>query len=177
MSASVSADSVRPMTSDGLSASMLPPGTTLMIGGADTGKSTLAQKLYAESGALGPAAFLDADIGQSTLAVPTTMALALTPPSDQRSRPGYLCFVGSISPRGHMLQMLVGVHRLQRQAVQLGCARVIVDTTGLIDPAEGNVALKQAKIELLAPSVIIGIARQSEQFGMPGLVAMVNGFA
>lgn len=150
------------MTSDGLAASMLPPGTTFVIGGPDTGKSTLAQRLYAESAALGPAAFLDADIGQSTLAVPTTMALAVTSPADQRSRPGYLYFVGSISPRGHMLQMLVGVHRLQRKALQLGCARIVVDTTGLIDPAEGGAALKQAKIELLAPSLIIGLARNGE---------------
>lgn len=139
----------------------------MVIGESDTGKSTLARHLYERHCRLGRrVAYLDADIGQSTLGMPTTLNLALSsragdvafPPQGPRA----VYFVGSITPRGHMLPTVVGAYRLQQRALAQGAEVVIVDTTGLVDRAHGGRALKQWKIELLAPQVVIGLQRRRE---------------
>lgn len=142
-------------------------GTLMVIGASDTGKSTLAHHLFQELCRIGLcAAYLDGDMGQSTLGLPTTMTMALSSgPGDERFGSHGPCatyFVGSTTPRGHMLPVLVGAYRLQQRALALGAQVVVVDTTGLVEPAEGGRALKQYKIELLAPSVVIGLQRGRE---------------
>jgi len=142
-------------------------GTLMVIGASDTGKSTLARYLFQELCRAGlRVAYLDGDVGQSTLGLPATMALALSSgPGDERFNPHgprVTYFVGSTTPRGHMLPVVVGAYRLQQKALALGAEVVVVDTTGLVDPAEGGRALKQWKIELLAPSMVIGLQRGRE---------------
>jgi polynucleotide 5'-hydroxyl-kinase GRC3/NOL9 len=142
-------------------------GTLMVIGASDTGKSTLARYLFQELCRAGLCvAYLDGDVGQSTLGLPATMALALSSgPGDERFNPHgprVTYFVGSTTPRGHMLPVVVGAYRLQQKALALGAEVVVVDTTGLVDPAEGGRALKQWKIELLAPSMVIGLQRGRE---------------
>jgi polynucleotide 5'-hydroxyl-kinase GRC3/NOL9 len=142
-------------------------GTVMVIGASDTGKSTLARYLYQALCRQGRrAAYLDTDLGQSTLGMPTTLNLALaSEPRDDRFPPQGVAltyFVGAITPRGHMLPTVVGAHRLQQRALALGADAIVVDTTGLVDPADGGKALKQWKIELLAPSVVIGLQRRRE---------------
>jgi polynucleotide 5'-hydroxyl-kinase GRC3/NOL9 len=138
-----------------------------VIGASDTGKSTLARYLFQEMCRGGVcAAYLDADVGQSTLGLPTTLNLALAaepdddgfPPRGRRAS----YFVGSTTPRGHMLPTVIGAYRLRQRALALGAEAVVVDTTGLVDRAQGGKALKQWKIELLAPSVVIGLQRRRE---------------
>ena len=142
-------------------------GTLMVVGASDTGKSTLARYLYQQLCRSGVyAAYLDGDVGQSTLGLPTTMTMALpSGPGDERfdpNGPRATYFVGSTTPRGHMLPVVVGAYRLQRKALAMGAEAVVVDTTGLVDPAEGGRALKQWKIELLAPSTVIGLQRGQE---------------
>jgi polynucleotide 5'-hydroxyl-kinase GRC3/NOL9 len=142
-------------------------GTLMVIGASDTGKSTLARYLYQQLCRSGVyAAYLDGDVGQSTLGLPTTMTMALpSGPGDERfdpNGPRATYFVGSTTPRGHMLPVVVGAYRLQQKALAMGAEAVVVDTTGLVDPAEGGRALKQWKIELLAPSTVIGLQREQE---------------
>ncbi len=137
-------------------------GTLMVIGASDTGKSTLARYLFQELCRAGLcAAYLDGDVGQSTLGLPTTMTVVLpSEPGDERFNPHgprATYFVGSTTPRGHMLPVVVGAHRLQQKALAMGAEAVVVDTTGLVDPAEGGRALKQWKIELLAPLTVIGL--------------------
>ena len=139
----------------------------MVIGASDTGKSTLARYLFQELCRSGlKVAYLDGDVGQSTLGLPTTMSVALSSkPGDERFSPHgpqVAYFVGSTTPRGHMLPVVVGAHRLQQKALAWGAEVVVVDTTGLVDPAEGGQALKQWKIELLAPSMVIGLQRGRE---------------
>ena len=71
-------------------------------------------------------------------------------------------FVGSTTPRGHMLPSVIGAFRLQKWALAMGANAVVVDPTGLVDKAQGGKALKQWKIELLAPDVVIGLYREQE---------------
>jgi len=142
-------------------------GTVMVLGASDTGKSTLACYLYQELCRRGyRAAYLDADVGQSTLGMPTTQNLALTSePGDERFPPHGVratYFVGSVTPRAHMLPTVVGTYRLQQRALALGAGAIVVDTTGLVDKTQGGKALKQWKIELLAPNVVIGLQRGRE---------------
>lgn len=142
-------------------------GTILVIGAPDTGKSTLARYLYQELCQQGcRTAYLDTDVGQSTLGVPTTLNLGLlSGPGDDHFPPKGVrvsYFVGATTPRGHMLPTVVGAYRLQQRALAQGAEAIVVDTTGLVDRAQGGKALKQWKIELLRPSVVVGLQRGRE---------------
>lgn len=141
-------------------------GVLMVIGAPDLGKSTLAQYLYRRLCAESPqVAYLDGDPGQSTLGPPATMTLAVNsqgdcsfPPEGQMWR----SFTGAVSPRGHMLPLLVGASRLVRAAHRAGAETIIYDTTGLVDPAQGGTALKLAKIDLLRPAVVFALQRGQE---------------
>jgi len=146
-------------------------GTLLIVGAPDTGKSTFARYLYrrlCERGGPGGnerVAFVDGDVGQATLGPPTTMTLALGEPGDTNfppAGPRFRTFVGDVSPRGHMLPTLVGAYRLVQKAREEGATAIVFDTTGLVDPAHGGGALKRAQVELLRPTVVVGIQRRSE---------------
>jgi polynucleotide 5'-hydroxyl-kinase GRC3/NOL9 len=142
-------------------------GSVVVLGASDTGKSTLAQHLFREMCRRGVrAAYLDTDMGQSTLGLPTTLNVVLAdsqvddcfPPRGAQAA----YFVGATTPRGHMLPTVVGAYRLQQKALALGAQAIVVDTTGLVDRTQGGKALKQWKIELLAPSLVIGLQRTRE---------------
>ena len=141
-------------------------GVVLVLGAPDSGKSTLARYLYSRLCAAGRRAlFLDGDPGQSTLGPPTTLTLASGLPGDPAFPPAGPCwrrFVGATSPRGHMLSLLVGAARLVEQARTAGADAIVYDTSGLVDPAQGGVNLKWAKIELLRPAAVIAIQRDQE---------------
>lgn len=141
-------------------------GTIMVMGATDTGKSTFARYLFSRLTEHYPrVGFLDCDVGQSSLGLPTMLTLALTAsvPGDKPSENEQLAyFVGAVSPRGHMLPVVVGAHKLQRRAQQWGVSALVVDTTGLVDAAAGGGALKQWKIELLAPSTVFAFARGME---------------
>jgi polynucleotide 5'-kinase involved in rRNA processing len=148
-------------------------GVVMVLGASDVGKSTLAGYLANMLAAQGqPVAYLDGDPGQGILGPPATMTLAVgTEPSFSPFRDGKVrrWFVASVTPRGHMLPIVVGAQRLAQAAFQAGAHVLIYDTTGLIDPNQGGGALKIAKIDLLKPSAIIAIqeARELEHILMP----------
>lgn len=139
-------------------------GTIVVIGQTDSGKSTfvhwLVRQLCRRHERVG---WLDADVGQSTLGVPTTMNLAVVsePPTGLPS-PDATFFVGATSPRRHMLPTMVGAHKLQERAQQMGAGAIVVDTTGLVTQEAGGGALKHWKIELLEPTTVIAIQRHGE---------------
>jgi polynucleotide 5'-hydroxyl-kinase GRC3/NOL9 len=141
-------------------------GTVMVIGASDTGKSTFARYLFRRLVEHYPrVGFLDCDVGQSSLGLPTTLTLALTA-SATKGKPTQserlIYFVGAVSPRGHMLPVVVGAYKLQRRAQQWGVGALVVDTTGLVDAAAGGGALKQWKIELLMPNTVFAFARGIE---------------
>ena len=106
-------------------------GTVLVVGGSDTGKSTLVRWLVQRLGRDQRVAWLDADPGQSTLGLPTTLNLAIAD-TTQNPEPRLSCsfFVGATSPKGHMLPLLSGLQRLREKCHAAGAATLIVDTTG-----------------------------------------------
>jgi polynucleotide 5'-hydroxyl-kinase GRC3/NOL9 len=141
----------------------------LLLGATDTGKSTflcwLANGLYAQGHRV---AIVDADVGQSSLGPPTTIGLGVVAQpfeSLQELMPVGLFFVGSTSPRSHLLPMLVGTKRMVDRAHTLGVDHVIVDTCGFI-AAGGGQALKYYTINLLDPDVVVCLQRAHECEGI-----------
>jgi polynucleotide 5'-hydroxyl-kinase GRC3/NOL9 len=151
----------------------------MVVGASDSGKTTwirLAARWLVRAGNL-PFAIADADIGQSTIGPPATIGLAAlkekaTPEPRIDSLPCLgLFFVGSVSPPGHLLQILVGTKRLVDTAIRSGVGTVLVDTTGLIDQGPGF-QLKLRKIELIGPRHLVAIQRGEE---LEPLLAVVAG--
>jgi polynucleotide 5'-hydroxyl-kinase GRC3/NOL9 len=140
-----------------------PGGTVMVLGAADSGKTTFVRWLVGRLARRVRTAWLDGDMGQSTLGLPATMNLALadrTPPGLPRPRAAF--FVGSTSPAGHMLPVLVGLHRLRERGRLDGAGTTVVDTTGLVSVEGGGSALKQWKIELLGPETVVALQRERE---------------
>jgi len=144
-------------------------GSALILGAPDTGKSTLAHFLVTQLCRMGNVvALVDGDIGQSVLGLPTTIGLALFESAprqldDVQAMTSY--FVGSTSPRGHMLEMLVGIKRIADKATQLGPEIIIIDTTGFV-AGETAWELKFQKVDLLKPAHLIGLQRRREIEGL-----------
>jgi polynucleotide 5'-hydroxyl-kinase GRC3/NOL9 len=139
--------------------------TILLLGATDTGKTTfltwLGNNLLARQRRI---AIVDADVGQSSLGPPTTIGLSLVAApfqSLQDLRPAALYFVGSTSPRGHLLPMTVGTKRLVDRAHRLGVDHVVIDTCGFIS-AEGGQALKYYQIDLVNPDTVVCLQRGQE---------------
>jgi polynucleotide 5'-hydroxyl-kinase GRC3/NOL9 len=141
-------------------------GLVMIVGAPDVGKTTLARYLYEQLAVIHPlTAYIDGDPGQSTLGLPGTITMALSKRGDPSFPPAGLrrqYFIGDVSPRAHMLPMLVGARRLADEALHAGAQVVLYDTCGLIDPSQGGHALKQALIEVLQPGVVFALQRDRE---------------
>ena len=143
------------------------PGVVFLLGGIDTGKTTLAVELARRAERAGiPAAIVDADIGQSTIGPPTTVGLKLCAgmkeiSSDVLREADALGFVGSLSPRGHLLPLAVSTGELTARARAAGCPLVIVDSTGLVSGIAGQL-LKFYKMQLVRPDYVVGLKRGGE---------------
>jgi polynucleotide 5'-hydroxyl-kinase GRC3/NOL9 len=136
-------------------------GVVMVIGANDSGKSTLVRWLVGELEDRGRStAWLDGDIGQAELGVPGTMTLRLPISlSSEQDRIGF--FVGSTSPRGHMLPMLVGVRKLLDRSGNAGAEVTVMDTTGMVR-GQAGAALKEWKIQMARPDVLIAVQREDE---------------
>lgn len=139
-------------------------GTVLVVGGPDSGKTTLVRYLIREQLRLGRrVGWLDADPGQSVLGLPGTLNLAFPEKTaDELPRVAATFFVGSTSPRGHMLPLLTGLRRLQEIAREDGCESLVIDTSGLVDRNAGGGALKEWEMELLRPQSLIAVQHERE---------------
>jgi polynucleotide 5'-kinase involved in rRNA processing len=142
-------------------------GVTMLVGGLDTGKSTLARRIAeAGVGAGCTVGLLDADVGQSTIGPPTTVGLRLCRSGadlvpDALARADHLAFVGSTSPSGHLLPLVAGARLLLDRARSAEADLVVVDTTGLVSGVYGQI-LKFHKAAVLQPDLVIGLARGEE---------------
>jgi polynucleotide 5'-hydroxyl-kinase GRC3/NOL9 len=139
--------------------------TILLLGATDTGKTTfltwLANTLWRRGRRI---AIVDADVGQSSLGPPTTIGLGVVARPFQRLEevtPAALYFVGSTSPRGHLLAAVVGTKRMVDRAQRIEVDQVIIDTCGFIG-AEGGQTLKHYQIDLVNPDVVVCLQRTRE---------------
>lgn len=140
------------------------PGRVFVVGGVDSGKTTFATRLARAGLDAGHVvAIVDADLGQSTFGPPTTVGLKIAKEAADLDNdiPDAMSFVGSMSPRGHMLTLVAGTAKLVMRAIELGARLIVVDTSGLIDGVAGQV-LKLSKAELCRPHHVVALARGME---------------
>lgn len=143
------------------------PGVVLLLGEIDTGKTSFATELLTRATAASiPAALVDADVGQSVVGPPTTVGLKLCTGMQKLSRETLraadaLSFVGSVSPRGHMLALVTGAAKLVSSAREAGCRLIVIDTTGLVSGIAGQ-TLKFFKMDLIGPDYAVAFERGGE---------------
>jgi polynucleotide 5'-hydroxyl-kinase GRC3/NOL9 len=142
--------------------------TVMVIGAADRGKSHLARWLVA--GHPQPAALLSADVGQPSLGPPASLAVA---PGRPWRVPDRLWFVGDVTPARHLLAIVAGAARLAARARSAGAARVVIDSSGLVDGPLGRV-LKYHKAIAAAVTDVVAIERDGE---LAPLVALLETIA
>ena len=154
-------------------------GVAVLLGGLDSGKTTLGRAISAVALQAGrTVAYLDTDLGQKAVGPPTAVTLKfLRTPGDLEATgsgeslgdPDALYFVGSTSPQGQLLPLVVGAGRMLARAREEGSDLVVVDTSGLVSGVYGQI-LKYHKIELLQPDVVIGLERGEELDPLLGIV-------
>jgi len=141
-----------------------PENTSIMvIGGIDTGKTTLVGALADFFSTLYETGIVDLDMGQSRIGPPTTMAWGMLKggfSSWENIEVQNFYFTGTLSPPGSMLPVLVGA-KMITDIAKKHCRKIIIDTTGLITEPYGRV-IKQYKIDLISPQVVIGLEREKE---------------
>ncbi len=139
-------------------------GRIVLLGSQDRGKSTLATHLVrrlAEDET--KVAWIDGDIGQSTLGLPTTLNLALAEKGTQETPPPCSTFfVGKEDASEAQLPLLTGLKRLQERSAELKAETLVVDTTGFVDKKAGGLVLKEYKLKLLQPDVILALQGKRE---------------
>lgn len=140
-------------------------GIFFVLGSTDVGKSTLIRNLVQLLIARGQSAMvLDADIGQSTYGLPTTLNLVrFSAAEPERSAPEVVgsVFVGATSPVGHLLPTVVGCRRLVDRALAVGARTLLIDPTGFVAGPLG-VELKLQEIDALRPTHVLALARGEE---------------
>lgn len=150
-------------------------GQVMLIGGLDTGKTTLGRALARAALDAGrTVAYLDADVGQKSVGPPTTVTLRLLGSRgdlepDRMARHDAMAFVGATSPQGQLLPLVVGSALMLARARSLGADLVVVDTNGLVAGVYGQI-LKYHKIELLRPDAVIALQRGEELEPLIGII-------
>lgn len=135
-----------------------------VIGASDAGKTTFIKFLINEFiKAHKKVAFIDSDIGQSSIGIPTTISSAVLSSAEDLKSPKThsLYFVGSTSPPGNLLQVAVGIKRTVDIAFKAKPDLLTIDTTGFIGSGAGY-ELKYQKMSLVQPTHIVAIQKAKE---------------
>ena len=143
--------------------------TLLLLGAADTGKTTLMDALVQRFVRRQPVALVDADIGQSHLGPPTTVGWSLRERITEAAlelQPRGIAFVGDVTPVGHLLQLTAALALCVEQARQ-AAGVVLIDTPGLVTGGAAC-SLWWTVQRLLRPERIIAIQRENELAALLG---------
>ncbi len=138
-------------------------GICLILGAADTGKTTLAAALCRRLARSRPVGFIDADVGQSHIGPPSTVGWAVVDkPVDDLSqlRPGGISFVGDITPVGHLLQSTAAIVQCVQQVSKV-TDLMVIDTPGFISGPAAS-ALWWAVQRILRPKLVLAVQRDKE---------------
>ena len=131
-----------------------------IYGSSDSGKSSLTT--YLTNILPGEKVIVDLDIGQSSLAHPGAMGIAMAEGkvisiSEMRMLDGE--FVGTISPGGSETRCLNAVFDVKRKVDKLR-GKVIVDSTGWVKGKKAQ-EYKLAKLNILQPDLILAFEKPS----------------
>jgi polynucleotide 5'-kinase involved in rRNA processing len=157
---------------DALARRAASPGVTMLIGGLDTGKTTVAMDAVRHALAAGHSPVLvDADIGISTVGPPACVGLKVFESEsdlDNAAEPDALHFVGAITSSRLVLQQVVATAVMVERARHLGDV-IIVDTTAIASGVSGE-TLKYHKAELCRPDLVIALQRGEEMEPVVGML-------
>lgn len=146
-----------------ISRGLMQTGICLILGAADTGKTTLAAALAKRAASSRPVGIIDADIGQSHIGPPTTVGWALIDNPEisfsQLAVSG-ISFVGDVTPVGHLLQLTAAIAQCVRRASK-AAELIIIDTPGLISGGAAT-ALWWTVQRVLQPKTILAVQREDE---------------
>lgn len=154
--------------------------TVFLVGGIDTGKTSLARELLTAGLAAGrTGAYLDADPGQKRVGPPTTVTAKLVRSLEdlepaRLAVEDVLAFVGSTSPQGYLLQLVTAIAQVAAAVRASGVSFVVVDTDGMVSGIYGQL-LKVHEVEVLRPDLVLGLQRGEEL--LPLLGAIQRSFA
>jgi polynucleotide 5'-kinase involved in rRNA processing len=147
----------------------------MLLGGVDTGKTTLGLLATRMALAAGrTVAFVDADVGNTTVGPPACVGLKILRTLDDLNEiatPDFLHFVGTITPTRLVLQQVVATAAMVDLAKQ-HADLVIVDTTAVASGVAGE-SLKYHKTELVRPDKVVVLQRGGE---MEPIVGMLRRF-
>ncbi len=136
----------------------------MLLGAPDTGKSSFAKQLLESVVASGKqGAYIDADVGQTTVGPPACVGLKWVRNAadlEHLQEADDLRFVGSISPKHLVLQEVIATASLVNEARDQVDA-IVIDTTGAVSGVTGQ-TLKFHKLELCHPNVLVALQRGSE---------------
>jgi polynucleotide 5'-hydroxyl-kinase GRC3/NOL9 len=135
----------------------------MVIGGVDTGKTTLVADIARCLQGSPDIAICDLDVGQSSIGPPTTIGWGMVREDFtllEEIHPEDIYFTGTLSPEGNLLPCITGA-KIISQIAGSRSDKTIIDTTGYISGPPARV-LKEYKIDLLAPDVVIGIEKMAE---------------
>lgn len=148
------------------------PGVTMLIGGLDTGKTTLAIEAVRLALAAGHQPVLvDADVGISTVGPPACVGMKVFESErdlETIEQPDGLHFVGAISSSRLVLQQVVATAVMVETARRRGDV-IIVDTTAVASGVSGE-TLKYHKAELCRPDRVIALQRGEEMEPVVGML-------
>ncbi len=139
-------------------------GVVMVIGDAETGKTTLARMLLRDAVEHGrTVAYVDGDVAAATVGPVGCVGLKIVTSLDDFESfevPDELRFVGAIEPSGVVLPHVVAVTALIDIAKE-EADLVICDTTGVVTGVVGQ-TLKYHLVELAQPALVIAIRRGAE---------------
>jgi polynucleotide 5'-kinase involved in rRNA processing len=150
-------------------------GVVMVIGDAETGKTTLARMLLRDAVEHGrTVAYVDGDVAAATVGPVGCVGLKIVSSLEDCETlvvPDELRFVGAVEPNGVVLPHVVGVAALIDIAKEKADL-VICDTTGVITGVVGQ-TLKYHLVELAQPALVIAITRGAE---LDPVIAMLRRF-
>ena len=139
-------------------------GVVMVIGDAETGKTTLARMLLRDAIEHGrTVAFVDGDVAAATVGPVGCVGMKVLSSIEDCDRlviPDELRFVGAVEPNGVVLPHVVAVAALIDIAKEKADL-VICDTTGVVTGVVGQ-TLKYHLVELAQPALVVAIRRGAE---------------
>jgi len=143
------------------------PGERIVyvIGAVNRGKTTFCRYLCKSLGGVEAVAYIDCDPGQSSVGPPATIGMQEKRGEDRGSVPDLLYFIGSTSPRGHLLPCLSGTKRLVEKAKARGDRIMVLDSSGFVLPDAAR-EFQFHVIDLIQPDFLVAFQVERELEGL-----------
>ena len=139
-------------------------GVALVLGDKGTGKTTLCEEIINYLTAFGiKCGYIDANIADNTISGVGIIGMSVcsSPISIKTLEPLEEYFIGSMTGKGHGIDIIFGISQMIRAAKKDNCQVILVDTLGEYD-FPNSVILIQNEIEALYPNYLIGIQASHE---------------